>query len=116
MRLRSLTISENPTCSSREATRKTVGEVVTVYKTPPDCLNGNADYTHCGLPIANRDLFRIGFWFLVFGFASLVAAPWPRESEDARSKTKGQRPKKNLDPSTYTFKNQFQLIHPKYKD
>src|ERR1044072_920554 len=30
-RLRSLTISEKPTCSSREARRKTVGEVVTVW-------------------------------------------------------------------------------------
>ena len=54
MRLRSLTISENPTCSSREARRSTVGEVVTVWiRFLPTFVRGKADYSLPIGPIPN---------------------------------------------------------------
>src|SRR6185503_5859456 len=43
-RLRSFTISEKPTSSKREARRKTVGEVVTVWNRFLPALWGTADY------------------------------------------------------------------------
>ena len=45
MRLRSLTMSENPTSSSREARRSTVGEVVTVWIVSFRFVRGTADYS-----------------------------------------------------------------------
>ena len=53
MRLRIFTMSENPTPSSREASRKTVGDVVTVFEESSRVCRGKADYNHCRLPIAN---------------------------------------------------------------
>jgi hypothetical protein len=39
-------MSEKPTCSSREARRRTVGEVVTVWiRFLPGVVRGKADYT-----------------------------------------------------------------------
>lgn len=63
MRLRSLTISEKPTSASREASLRTVGEVVTVFGNVPSRFGGwTEDYSlrRRAIQVA-RSLFEMRF-------------------------------------------------------
>jgi hypothetical protein len=64
MRLRNLTMSENPTLSNREASRKTVGEVVTVWIRSFRFVRGTSDYSvaiGASPTMENGELCALGF-------------------------------------------------------
>lgn len=55
-------MSENPTCSSRDARRRTVGEVVTVWIRSFRFVRGTADYIVAIMVSPTHSNIELGVW------------------------------------------------------